>query len=518
MGRNGMAASSHSSATLAAIRILEDGGNAMDAAIAACAVQCVVEPASTGIGGDCFVLYSQRGTDDIVAYNGAGWAPKAATLDALRGRSVKSLERNSPHSVTVPGSIEAWTTLRDSFGSLPMSRLLDPAIRFADDGYVVAPRTGADWAQQEEFLAQSSHSRKLMLLDGKAPRVGQVHRQPKLAQTLRAIAANGRRAFYEGPIAEEMVALLNSLGGLHTLDDFASYRGEFVQPISTEFRGHQIVECPPPGQGIIALLMLNMFARHKGEGDPLSADRLHFEIECARAAYSVRNSHVADPRMATVNVDEILSERFTTELLDKVRQSTHVNPPDVSGAVHRDTIYLCVVDKDRNCASFINSLFHPFGSGLITPESGVMLHNRGESFVMKEGHPNCIAPRKRPMHTIIPGMMTRDGRVQMVFGVMGGGYQAMGHAHFISKVLDYGLDIQAASNLPRVFPAIASTSVEAENTLPPEVRAELTRRGHDLVPPTYPALGGAQAIRIDWENGALHGASDHRKDGCALGY
>jgi gamma-glutamyltranspeptidase/glutathione hydrolase len=514
MARNGMAATSHSSATLAAIQVLESGGNAMDAAIAACAVQCVVEPGSTGIGGDCFVLYSERGSDDVVAYNGAGWAPRAATLGALRDRSVTSLARNSPHSVTVPGSIEAWTTLRDRFGSLPLDRLLAPAIRFAEEGYVVSPRSGADWVQQADYLGRSPHARQLMLQDGRAPQVGSIHRQPRLAQTLRTIGTRGRRAFYEGPIAEEMVAYLSGLGGLHTLDDFASYRGEFVTPISSTFRGHRIVECPPPGQGVIALLILNMLERHAAQGDPLSADRLQLEIDATRAAYAVRDAVLGDPRAAAVDVEALLSKDFASKLLATPAPSM----PAPGGAPHKDTVYLCVVDKDRNCASFINSLFHPFGSGLMTPESGILLHNRGQSFVMEEGHANCIAPRKRPLHTIIPGMVTKDGRVEMVFGVMGGSYQAMGHAHFLSKVLDYGLNIQAASDLPRVFPIPGARAIEAETTLPPEVRAELERRGYEFVPPSYAALGGAQAIRIDWQQGCLHGASDHRKDGCALGY
>jgi gamma-glutamyltranspeptidase/glutathione hydrolase len=514
MARNGMAASSHPLATLAAIQILEAGGNAMDAAVAACAVQCVAEPGSTGIGGDCFVLYSEKGSDRITGFNGAGWAPQAATLANLHGKGVTKLERNTPHVVTVPGAIDAWTTLIERFGKFDMQRVLAPAIRHAEDGYVVAPRAAADWAQQTALLASSPNSKSLMLKDGRAPLAGTVHHQPRLAATMRAIARLGRAAFYEGPIAEEMVAYLQSLGGLHTMDDFASFKGEFVTPISTTFRGHQIVECPPPGQGVIALLMLNMLQRHGATGDPLSADRLQLEIETARTAYKVRDAMLADPRMAKVDVDTLLSEGFAARMLSE--QAGRLAPS--TAAEHTDTVYLCVVDKDRNCASFINSLFSPFGSGLMTPQSGIMLHNRGQSFEMTEGHPNCIAPHKRPLHTIIPGMVTKDGRVQMTFGVMGGAYQAMGHAHFISKVLDYGLDMQAASDLPRVFPLPKTTKVEAETTLPLATRTELEARGYELVAPAHAALGGAQAIRIDWDNDCLHGASDHRKDGCAIGY
>ncbi len=519
MARNGMAATSHPSATLAAVRVLEAGGNAMDAAIAACAVQCVVEPGSTGIGGDCFALYSQGGTDEIFAYNGAGWAPQAIPMDELVDQGGRRhLPRQSPHAVTVPGAVDAWTALRDRFGNLPLSQILEPAIRFAEDGYVVAPRTATDWAMQADLLRATPEAAALMLIEGQAPRAGQVHRQPRLGATLRAIAQQGRSAFYEGPIAEEMVGYLRSKGGAHSLDDFASYRGEFVAPVKAKFRDFEIHECPPPGQGIIALLLLNILQGHKPGDDPLSADRLQLEIDATRMAYQVRDILLADPRFGDVDVDYLLSEELAAALRAGVIPERLGNKAESTAAEHKDTVYICVVDKDRNCASFINSIFHPFGSGLMAPQSGVLFHNRGQSFELAKGHANCIGPRKRPLHTIIPGMATRNGRVELVFGVMGGHYQAMGHAHFLSKVIDYGLDIQAANELPRLFPIPGTHSVECEATLPSATREELERRGYAFVQPGQAAIGGAQAIRIDWENGALLGASDHRKDGCALGY
>jgi gamma-glutamyltranspeptidase/glutathione hydrolase len=517
MSTEGMAATSHPASTLAAVRILEAGGNAMDAAIAACAVQCVVEPGSTGIGGDCFALYSRHGTDDIIGYNGSGWAPEAASVTSLQKLGVAAIERHSPHAVTVPGAVDAWATLARDHGSLPLARLLEPAIKFAAGGYAVAPRTAEDWARQAQLLSLDKTSREQMLVDGQPPHAGIVHRQPLLARTLEAIAQSGARVFYEGFVAEDIVARLRSMGGLHTMGDFARYQGEYVKPIKASFRGYDVHECPPNGQGIIALLILKMLEQFDANDDPLGAERLHREIEATRAAYALRDVFLADPRYGRMNVDELLSDASISALRARIGAGEVAHEARLAQPVeHKDTVYICVVDKERNCASFINSLFHPFGSGIMSPETGVMLHNRGQSFAVEAGHPNAIAPHARPMHTIIPGMVTRGGKVQITFGVMGGHYQAMGHAHFLSKVLDYGLDMQTAIDLPRLFPRPGTHLVEAEGTLPGPVREALARRGVELVAPNW-AIGGAQAIRIDWEAGTLIGASDHRKDGCALG-
>lgn len=290
-----------------------------------------------------------------------------------------------------------------------------------------------------------------------------------------------------------------------------------MQPVQSRFRDHVIHECPPPGQGIIALLLLNILQGHAPGGNPLSAARLKTEIDATRMAYRVRDALLADPQFADVNADYLLSEELAAQLRAgnfPKRLETTANPV---AAEHKDTVYICVVDKDRNCASFINSLFQPFGTGLMAAKSGVLLHNRGQGFALRKGHPNCIGPGKRPLHTIIPGMASRNGKVELVFGVMGGHYQAMGHAHFLSKVIDFGYDIQAASDLPRLFPIPGTDTVEVENTLPADVKAELEQQGYKLMPLDHPAIGGAQAIQIDWKNGVLLGASDHRKDGCALG-
>lgn len=519
VGREAMAATSHPASTLAAINILQAGGNAMDAAIAACAVQCVVEPGSTGVGGDCFALYAPRGeATGMIAFDGAGWAPEAMSIDALAARGIDTIERQSPHAVTVPGAVDAWCRLAADHGSLPLAQLLEPAARLAEHGYALASRSAADWSKQVDLLRGDAHAAEVMLVDGQAPKEGSVHHQPALARTLREIGAGGREAFYGGEIARSLVARLNELGGLHTADDFASFAGEYVKPAKTGFRGYDVHECPASGQGVIALLILNILRGFEAEGDPLSVERLHREIEATRLAYSIRDAVLGDPRAGAIDTEWLLSDGLADALRARIDPYQALKTlPAFTPADHQDTVYICVVDKDRNCASFINSLFHPFGAGIMDRQTGVMFHNRGQSFSMTPGHPNALGPRRRPMHTIIPGMVARDGRVSMTFGVMGGHYQAMGHAHFLSKVLDYGVDMQTAMSLPRVFPKPGTAEVEAEATLPIATRNALAARGFTMVPPQW-AIGGAQAIHIDWETGVLTGASDHRKDGCALGY
>jgi gamma-glutamyltranspeptidase/glutathione hydrolase len=515
---NGMAATSHMLATLAAVNILQDGGNAMDAAIAACAVQCVVEPGSTGVGGDCFVLLAPNGGDEVIAFNGSGRAPAAASAAKLRAEGLSAIPRQSPHAVTIPGAVDAWVQLNRDHGRKSLADIMRPAIRLAREGYAVTPRVAFDWANQQTIMRGDPDTAAIFLPEGRPPKVGETHRQPALAATLERIGAEGRDAFYKGTVAAEIVAKLQSLGGCHTLEDLAGAEGAYATPISTDYRGYTVHECPPNGQGVAALLILNILAGFKGAGDPLDPDRLHAEIEASRLAYAVRNAVVADPATAPVPLDWLLSDRLAEELRAQIDLTCKIaDLPAVKLPVHSDTIYVSVVDKDRNAVSFINSLFTPWGSGIMAPESGVLLQNRGQGFSLEEGHPNELAGGKRPLHTIIPGMLTQNGRVVMPFGVMGGQYQALGHAHFLSKVLDYGLDLQTVIDLPRIFPRVGEDAVEFESSLPAATRAALAARGFNLVPSSGP-LGGAQAIWIDWDNGTLIGGSDPRKDGCAMGY
>jgi gamma-glutamyltranspeptidase/glutathione hydrolase len=505
---------------MTAVKVLLDGGNAMDAAVAACAVQCVVEPGSTGIGGDCFMLFAPGNGGDIVAFNGSGRAPAAANVEWYVENGFDAIERFTPHSVTVPGAIDAWATLLKDYGTMGLDRLLQPAIAFAREGYPVHSRVAVDWETgAQATLRHNPNAERVMLPGGKPPKVGTMHRQPQLADTMELIAGKGRDAFYTGRVAEDIVGHLRELGGLHTMDDFAEAKGEYVVPVRTEYRGYDVYECPPNGQGIIALEMLNILSGYDFSGmDPLSAERLHLLVEATRLAYRDRDDAVADPAQAQVPADWMLSAERADELRGAIAADRAMAPPPPTDLpAHADTVYLCVVDKDRNAVSFINSLFSGYGSGIMSPETGVMLHNRGNGFVVEPGHPNCIAPRKRPLHTIIPGMLARDGRAVMPFGVMGGHYQCVGHNHFLGNFIDFGLDVQEAIDLARIFAPPGGDSVEAEAGVPEETVEQLKALGHKVTAPEKP-IGGGQAIMIDWEAGVLTGGSDPRKDGCALGY
>jgi gamma-glutamyltranspeptidase/glutathione hydrolase len=524
LARTGMAATSQPLSSLAAVRVLLDGGNAMDAAIAAVAVQCVVEPQSTGVGGDCFCLYAPAKPTNgksVIGFNGSGRAPKAATAEWYGKNGFHAIPVHSAHAVTVPGAVDAWAQLLADHGTMSLGAVLEPAIRYARDGFAVHARVASDWQLCEELLAGDATAAQLYLKNGKAPALGSVVKLPRLAKTLETIAEKGRSGFYEGWVADDIVRTLRAKGGLHAAADFADARGEYVTPISTRYRGYDVLECPPNGQGIVALAMLNILQGFDmARLDPLSAERLHLEIEAARLAYLDRDAVLADPAFAEVPVEAWLSDQHAARLRTLIDpQRRRSNLPASKLPPHRDTVYLTVVDKDRNAVSFINTLFHSFGSGLVAPESGVVLHNRGAGFVVEPGHPNCIAGGKRPLHTIIPGMVMKDGRAQMPFGVMGGQYQACGHAHLLTNVLDWNMDLQDAVDMTRVFPdnEDAAGRVQVESSLPAAVRSGLEQLGHSTYMPAK-AIGGAQAIWIDWDEGVLRGASDPRKDGMAIGY
>ena len=415
--------------------------------------------------------------------------------------------------------MDAWCRLHSDHGSLPLEEILHAAIAYAENGYPVSSRVSFDQAKQISLLEQDSNAASVFLPDGKTLTAGQMHSQPKLARTLKKIAANGRDVFYTGEVAEDICGYLQSLGGLHTLDDFAATAGEYVTPLSTDYRGYTAYQIPPNGQGIIALQLLNIVDGFDTTGtESMSVERLHLEIEAGRLAYQDRNLYVADMARSDVPVDWMLSPEHCDELRAAINPDKAMNKlPVFSAKPHQSTVTITVVDKDRNSCSFINSLFHSFGSVQMAPESGVMLHNRGESFVVEENHPNCIGPSKRPMHTIIPGVLAKEGRVVMPYGVMGGHYQSYGHMQFLTRLLDFGKDVQEAQDMPRIFPVPGTHEVEYESSVPVSLVNALRSKGHNMVPAASP-LGGSQAVWIDWEQGVLSGGSDPRKDGCAIGY
>lgn len=516
---HGMACTSHPLSSQVAIEVLKAGGNAMDAAVAACAVQCVVEPGSTGIGGDCFCLYAPNGTADVVAFNGSGKAPQAANAQWFKDNGISQIEQHTPHAVTVPSAIDGWDRLVRDHGTMSFGEVLQPAIAYARDGFPISSRVHVDFAGNADLIAKEPSTAEIYLPGGKVPAVGQMMRVPALAQTLQAIADGGRDAFYHGDIARHIVDYLQGKGGLHTMEDFAATEGIYAEPISTEFRGHRVVECPPNGQGVIALLLLNIMSGYEPDGpSPMTADRIHTELEAGRLAYRARNVYLADPAYAHVPVDELLSEDYAARISATIDANKACDPPvELDLPRHNSTVYVTVVDKDRNSCSLINTLFDNFGSGFAEPNTGVLLHSRGTGFSLDPDSPNCIEGGKRPLHTIIPGMVTKDDKVVMSFGVMGGQYQAFGHMQFLTGFFDYGLDIQQAMDRPRTMVGPFSGDVEIEDTVPDDIKADLRARGHRLVKPGKP-IGGSQAIWIDWEEGVLTGGSDPRKDGCAIGY
>jgi gamma-glutamyltranspeptidase/glutathione hydrolase len=510
-----MAATSMPEATLAAIECMRAGGNAMDAAITAAAVLAVVEPQSTGIGGDCFVLYKPKGKQ-VVAMNGSGRAPAGATMDALEAAGVKGTPRNtSPHVVTIPGAVSAWETLLKAYGTKGLDSALQPAIKFAEEGFVITPRVNFDWSHTVDKLTETGATS--FLVNGAAPKVGSIFRNAPLGASLRKIAAGGAKAFYEGELAAAMTAELRARGGLHTEADFAAglTASQFVTPISHKFAGRDIWECPPNGSGIVALMIMGIMDGFSHGADALDPIRVHRHIEAARLVYRDRDAFLADPTEADVPVEHLLSEGYLFGLRNLIDDNHAMKILPTPGSLHKDTIYLSVVDSAGNACSLINSVFENFGSGILAGNTGIFMHNRGLGFRYERGHPNCIAPNKRPMHTIIPSMATKNGEAEYVFGVMGAHYQPMGQSFVIGNMLQYGLNPQAAIDLPRYFPYAGK--LELERSIPTRLRTALAAKGHDIVDLDKPH-GGGQAIFIDHANGVLVGGSDPRKDGCALGY
>jgi gamma-glutamyltranspeptidase/glutathione hydrolase len=509
-----MAATSHPLASLAAVDMLRAGGNAADAAVAAAAVLCVIEPQMTGIGGDCFAMIDRPGRP-VWGYNGCGRAAATASTEALLAQGIRAIAPGSIHAVTVPGTIDAWAAILAAHGRFGLDRVLAPAIRYAEGGFPVAARIAWDWAKEVDKLALDPGAARHFLFDGAAPAEGQVVKLPALAQTLKTIAAHGPRACYEGAIADDMVATLRSRGSLLTAEDFARHRGEEAVAITSNYHGLDIFELPPNTQGLTALLLLNILERFDLAAlDPAGAERFHLMLEAARLAYAVRDAEIAEPAAMRAAVPALLEKAFAAELAGRIDPAARARRPP-GRASGGDTVYLTVVDRDRMTVSLINTLFSHFGVGIATERTGIVLTNRGACFVVEPGHPNTFGPRKRPMHTIIPALAFRNGRCVLGFGVMGAHYQPMGHVQVVTNMVDYGMDVQAAIDGPRAFFVGGHTVVE--HALPRAAIEGLRARGHAVALAASP-WGGAQAVLIDHERGVLIGGSDPRKDGCALGY
>jgi gamma-glutamyltranspeptidase / glutathione hydrolase len=521
MTTRGVVASSQPLASQAGLRMLLHGGTAADAAIAAAAVLNVVEPMSTGIGGDAWALIYDAKTGRVRALNGSGRAPQAISLAAFAERGLTNVPITGMLPVTVPGAVDAWASLLAEHGRMSLAEVLQPAIDYAEHGYPVSEIIARGWNRTAEKLRLHPDATRTYLPNGRAPYAGEIFYTPGLGRSLRQIAEGGRDAFYTGEIAKAIVATSERDGGYFTMGDLADHRSEWVEPISTSYRGHTIYECPPNGHGLTALLALNLLEGYDlASLEPGSPMSLHLMVEAMRLAFADAATYIADPQHADVPTEYLLSEAYTATRRAKIstqRAAPAVQAGELPGG--HDTVYLSVVDAEGNAVSFINSLYMGFGSGVVAGDTGIALQNRGAGFVLNPGHRNCLAPGKRPYHTIIPCMATRNGRLLASFGVMGGFMQPQGHVQMLVNMLDYGMNPQEALDAPRfelTDPYHNQDQVSFEHNS--SVIAELAAIGHSIVPVNGAGgFGGGQIIIVD-EAGVRHAGSDPRKDGCAVAY
>lgn len=522
--RLGIVAASQPLAARAGVQVLEHGGNAIDAAIATNAVMGVVEPAMNGIGGDLFVIFYEAKTGKLHGLNSGGWAPTGLTADFLKTKGLKQMPQRGIYSVTVPGAVAGWDALRAKFGTLPLRDILAPAIFYADQGFPVTEVIAREWAGSQKFLAAEPNTARTYLIDGKPPRAGEIFRNRDLAASLRLIAAQGPRGFYEVKTADAILATMQEKGGTMTLADLKEFAPTWVDPISTTYRGWTVNELPPNTQGIAALMMLNLMERFPlGEYGFHSPRALHAMIEAKKLAYADMLRYVADPSFTKVPVPAMLNKDHAAERaasIDPRKAACNVQPsefPGLTTSVGADTIYLSVIDRDGNIVSLIQSLYSGFGSGLVPPGTGFMLHNRGGGFTLQEGHANVVAPHKRPFHTIIPAFMQKDD-VRIGFGIMGGFNQAQAHAQFVANIADYGMTIQEALEAGRFRKGtFAGCDVDVEALVPSSTITELRALGHEIrvVPPRTGTFGWGQAVMSNG-NGVHFGASEPRHDGAAI--
>jgi gamma-glutamyltranspeptidase/glutathione hydrolase len=513
---NGMVATSQPLASVSALGVLQEGGTAVDAAITAAAVLNVVEPMMTGIGGDMFALLFMQRDGVPVALNGSGWGGSRGSVEFFRSRGMAQIPLSGMHSVSVPGAVAGWCKLHGKYGKLPMSRILAPAIEYAEKGFPVSEIIAGQWQRYEGVLQQTANAAQTYLIDGHAPRHGQIFKNPALARSLRLIADHGRDAFYKGEIARKLVEFSNRNDGLLTLDDFADFDAQWSEPAHTTYRGYSLYEMGDNTQGTTALELMNILEGFRlGDLDHNGADHIHLMVEAKKLAFADRDSYIADPLKARVPLGVLASKEYGEErrrLIDPLRAAAIVQPgmPETG-----ETVYLTVVDKDRNVVSFINSIFGYFGSGLIAGDTGIVLQNRGALFALDPGHLNCIAPRKRPFHTLIPALVLKDGKPFFSFGVMGGDMQPQGHAQVLVNMVDFGMDAQQAGESARF--RHSAQGLALESGIGSAVRYALTERGHSLID-SVDVFGGYQGILIDPVNGVLMGGSDLRKDGVAIGW
>jgi gamma-glutamyltranspeptidase/glutathione hydrolase len=521
MTRYGIVAAEQPLACQIGTRILAQGGNAVDAAVAVNAALGVVAPMANGMGGDLFAIVYEAKTGKLYGLNASGWAPAGLTPEFLKSLGTNQMPQSGIHSVTVPGAIDGWDKLVRRFGRKNLSELLAPAIRYAEEGFPVTEIFSSYWVESEKKLLRDTNAASTFLLNGRAPRPGEMFRNPDLAWSLKQIANHGRDAFYQGEIAKRILATSQGLGGTMNAEDLAKFSSQWVEPISTAYRDWTVYELPPNGQGIGALIMLNIMEQFPlGQFGPDSADAFHTMIEAKKLAYADVLRYVCDPNINKVNVAGLLSKQYAkarAALIDPAKANCNV-PAGEPPPIGTDTTYFCVVDSDGNMVSYIQSNYNSFGSGVVAAGTGFALQNRGGLFSLDPASPNVLAGRKRPLHTIIPAFMMKD-KIRIAFGIMGGWNQAQAHAQFVSDVVDHQMNIQAALEAPRftkqTFPGC---DVDLESRVPEAARNELNAKGHQLkIRGAFSSeVGGGQAVLRDFATGINYGASDPRKDGAAI--
>jgi gamma-glutamyltranspeptidase/glutathione hydrolase len=528
MGRHGMIATSQALASAAGLRVLQEGGNAIDAAVTAAAVLAVIEPSMNGIGGDLFALVYDAKTKQVHGLDSSGRSAYRATPEELARRGLKEMPGGGPLPVDVPGVVEGWHQLLSRFGTIPMAKALQPAIAYARDGFPVQELMAAQWDEAAKKLSEDPAAAKTFLHEGKAPREGEIFANPNLAKSLDLIAREGRDAFYKGAIADAIVADMKARDGLLEMRDLADHTADWVEPIRTNYRGHDVLEMPPSTQGFVALEMLNLMEGFdvKAMGHN-SADYLHLVSEAKKLAFADRAAYLADrDAMPKNTLATLLSKDYAARRRPEISMQmagTYAagalgGPPsqlDFAGRDLGDTIYMTAADGQGNVVSFIQSLFSSFGAGIVAGDTGITLHNRGSGFNLTSGHPNRIGPHKRPLHTLVPAMILKDGRPWVSFGVMGGDNQAQAHAQVVANLVDFGMGVQQAGEAARVRHMGSSLAVEAG--IGDEVRKALEARGHTITDGRG-AMGGFQGILIDPKTGVMMGGSDLRKDGLAIGW
>ncbi len=518
----GIVATSQTLASQAGAQVLARGGSAIDAAIAANAVLGVVEPESCGLGGDLFAIYWEAKTGKLTAINASGWAPQALSIEFLHSLGYKTMPQEGIQSVTVPGAVDGWSKLHQRFGRLPWKDVFQPAIYYAGHGYPVTEIISEAWGTEEAKLAKDANARSVFLHDGRAPRAGEIFRDPQMAAAFRLIADEGESAFYRGAIARAILRTSDRLGGKMTAADLSEFQSEWVEPLSTDYHGWKVYELPPNGQGIAAIEMLNILSLFPLSSWPArGVQEVHTQMEAQRLAYADLHRYVADMRFAKVPVAGMISMDYARErakLIDPDKAAGCNVPPGKPFDVKGDTIYLSVVDRDGNIASLIQSVYQHFGSGVVVDDFGFALQNRGGLFDLDPAHPNALQGRKRPFHTIIPAFMEK-GDIHMGFGIMGGLNQAQAHAQFVSNVVDHGMNIQMALEAPR-FTRLSFGTCEfsVESRFAPDVLTGLVRKGHQMrvLGEFSESVGGGQAVIHNSATGVNFGASDPRKDGAAV--